>query len=112
MKPAECISFSPHHRCVVAEFAFIIIPDSPLQEYIKDVPPSPPSPPPSPPSPPQDAKAASKSASPARGHSALVKVETKKPFVFISTFKWEMRKGWDKLVHAYLQVGLGFPFLP
>ena len=42
----------------------------------------------------------------------MVKVETKKPFVFISTFKWEMRKGWDKLVHAYLQVGLGFPFLP
>ena len=33
-----------------------------------------------------------------------VKVEAKKPFVFISTFKWEMRKGWDKLVHAYLQV--------
>ena len=25
-----------------------------------------------------------------------------KPFVFISTFKWELRKGWDRLVEAYL----------
>jgi hypothetical protein len=27
-----------------------------------------------------------------------------KPFVFVSTFKWEMRKGWDSLLAAYLQV--------
>jgi hypothetical protein len=27
-----------------------------------------------------------------------------KPFVFISTFKWEMRKGWDVLLSAYLEV--------
>ncbi|KAL6761224.1 hypothetical protein V8C86DRAFT_3088762 [Haematococcus lacustris] len=27
----------------------------------------------------------------------------KKPFTFVSTFKWEMRKGWDVLLSAYLQ---------
>ena len=26
-----------------------------------------------------------------------------KPFAFVSTFKWEMRKGWDVLLAAYLQ---------
>ncbi|GAX76012.1 hypothetical protein CEUSTIGMA_g3455.t1 [Chlamydomonas eustigma] len=26
-----------------------------------------------------------------------------RPFVFISTFKWEMRKGWDVLLSAYLE---------
>ena len=78
----------------------------PVQEYIDDVPPSPPSPPSSPLSPPKGSAAASSSVSPAgaRRPPALVKVEARKPFVFISTFKWEMRKGWDKLVHAYLQV--------
>lgn len=25
-----------------------------------------------------------------------------RPFVFVSTFKWEMRKGWDVLLSAYL----------
>ena len=30
-----------------------------------------------------------------------------RPFVFISTFKWEMRKGWDNLLLAYLKVGFG-----
>ena len=28
----------------------------------------------------------------------------KRPFVFLSTFKWENRKGWDRLLEAYLQV--------
>jgi hypothetical protein len=27
-----------------------------------------------------------------------------RPFIFVSTFKWEARKGWDKLVQAYLEV--------
>ena len=27
---------------------------------------------------------------------------TRKPFRFISTFKWEARKGWDILLEAYL----------
>ena len=27
-----------------------------------------------------------------------------RPFVFVSTFKWEMRKGWDVLLDAYLKV--------
>ncbi|GAX74412.1 hypothetical protein CEUSTIGMA_g1860.t1 [Chlamydomonas eustigma] len=26
-----------------------------------------------------------------------------RPFIFVSTFKWETRKGWDKLVQAYLE---------
>ncbi len=30
------------------------------------------------------------------------------PFVFLSTFKWEMRKGWDILLHAYLKVGVRY----
>jgi hypothetical protein len=27
-----------------------------------------------------------------------------RPFTFVTTFKWEMRKGWDVLLAAYLQV--------
>ena len=29
----------------------------------------------------------------------------RRPFVFLSTFKWEKRKGWDLLLSAYLKVG-------
>ena len=35
-------------------------------------------------------------------HSSLRFKRRHKPFVFISTFKWELRKGWDRLVEAYL----------
>ena len=35
-------------------------------------------------------------------HSSLRFQHHHKPFVFISTFKWELRKGWDRLVEAYL----------
>ena len=79
---------------------------SPLpQAYKSDVPPAPPPfPPPSPPSSSTRRKAEVLPAMNLRTPAA-VKVEKKKPFVFISTFKWEMRKGWDKLVHAFLEVG-------
>lgn len=30
-----------------------------------------------------------------------LKWELKEPFVFVSVFKWEYRKGWDILLHAY-----------
>ena len=29
----------------------------------------------------------------------------RRTFRFLSAFKWEMRKGWDRLLEAYLQVG-------
>ena len=35
-------------------------------------------------------------------HSSLKFQHRHKPFVFISTFKWELRKGWDRLVEAFL----------
>ncbi|XP_071721808.1 uncharacterized protein [Rutidosis leptorrhynchoides] len=31
------------------------------------------------------------------------KVDSDKPFVFLSVFKWEYRKGWDVLLRAYLK---------
>ena len=73
------------------------------QAYQKDVPPSPP---PRPPPPPPEMFYKTLDAIPAMDlrTPAVIKVEEKKPFVFISTFKWEMRKGWDKLIHAYLEV--------
>ena len=40
---------------------------------------------------------------PSRSHSPPTSQPHRtKPFVFISTFKWELRKGWDRLVEAYL----------
>ncbi len=29
-----------------------------------------------------------------------------RPFTFVSTFKWEKRKGWDLLLQAYLAVSV------
>lgn len=31
-----------------------------------------------------------------------VGVSSRRPFRFLSTFKWELRKGWDVLLEAYL----------
>ncbi|KAJ9522340.1 hypothetical protein QJQ45_008185 [Haematococcus lacustris] len=39
----------------------------------------------------------------ARAAAAHARRRAKKPFTFVSTFKWEMRKGWDVLLSAYLQ---------
>jgi len=36
--------------------------------------------------------------------SLISKEATVGPFVFLSTFKWELRKGWDRLLEAYIQV--------
>jgi hypothetical protein len=30
--------------------------------------------------------------------------QSRRTFRFLSTFKWEMRKGWDRLLEAYLKV--------
>ena len=38
------------------------------------------------------------------GASAAVHGTRPRPFRFLSTFKWEMRKGWEKLLAAYLKV--------
>jgi hypothetical protein len=38
------------------------------------------------------------------GGDASRQVRRTKPVVFMSCFKWEMRKGWDVLLAAYLQV--------
>ena len=32
--------------------------------------------------------------------------QSRRTFRFLSTFKWEMRKGWDRLLEAYLKVCL------
>jgi glycosyltransferase involved in cell wall biosynthesis len=37
------------------------------------------------------------------GHATGDRSREKRPFVFVSTFKWEMRKGWDVLLQAYLE---------
>ncbi|KAJ9534502.1 hypothetical protein QJQ45_022145 [Haematococcus lacustris] len=39
----------------------------------------------------------------AQSAAAHARRRAKKPFTFVSTFKWEMRKGWDVLLSAYLQ---------
>ena len=36
--------------------------------------------------------------------SGSTKGSNNTPFVFLSTFKWEMRKGWDTLLEGYLKV--------
>jgi hypothetical protein len=44
----------------------------------------------------------SSSSSSSGGTNNPVASQVRKPFVFISAFKWEMRKGWDVLLQAYL----------
>ena len=53
--------------------------------------------------PPGNSKAGGTNTSGTSGTATRHRRRRTRPFVFISTFKWEMRKGWDRLVHAYLE---------
>ncbi|GAX73023.1 hypothetical protein CEUSTIGMA_g475.t1 [Chlamydomonas eustigma] len=97
-----------------------------LNEYLVDIPPSPPSPPPPPrtrdrfqlenkkaptpqppsppsPSPPPQLRVEAEKFKSQSMISPQRNDHPSPPFVFISTFKWEKRKGWDRLIHAYVQ---------